>query len=151
MKHIIVALALVFTLNITAQEKEDHKGHAKGKKEMFKNMTPEQIATLKTKKMTLALDLSENQQQQLLALNTKMAKERKVKMESRKAQMKKKEKLSSEERYVLMNERLDTQIAYQNRIKQILTDAQFEKWQKMKARHGKRKYKGKAKKFQKKH
>ena len=157
MKHIIVALALVFSLHMTAQENEKHsehemtkremRHHKKGKK-MFKDMSPEQIATLKTKKMTLALDLSENQQQRLLALNTQTAKERKTKMETRKAQMEKKEKLSSDEKFALMNEKLDAEIAYQKSIKQILTDTQFEKWKKMKAHRGKRKHKGKGKKSQ---
>lgn len=140
MKNIIYALAILFTLNIAAQEGTDNTDR-KDKKEMrkqkgkkfMKDFTPEQIAELQTKKLTLALDLSESQQQRVLALNTANAKVRKQKMEAREAKKEKKEKPTSEEKYALMNERLDAKIAHKQSMKQILSKEQYEKWEKMHA------------------
>ena len=146
MKHIVYALAILFTLNIAAQEgtdqtdRHERKEMRKGKATKFmKDLSPEQIAELQTKKLTLALDLSKNQQQQFLALYTATAKIRKQKMEARKAKTEKKEKPTSEEKYAMMNERLDAKIAYKQKVKQILSEDQYERWEKMKARKGKRK------------
>ncbi|WP_420574857.1 hypothetical protein [Kordia sp.] len=148
MKNIIYALAIIFTLNVAAQEGHDRKDR-KERKEMkrgfMQDLTPEEQATLHTKKLTLALDLSDNQQQQVLALNTKVAQVRKAKMEAHKTQKEKGEKPSKEERYKMMNERLDAKIAYKNSMKKILSNEQYERWEKMQARKakGKRKKKGK--------
>ncbi|QHI36766.1 hypothetical protein IMCC3317_21360 [Kordia antarctica] len=156
MKNIIYALAILFTLNIAAQEGTD-KTDRTGKKEMRKEMrkekgkksmkdfTPEQMAQLQTKKLTLALDLSQNQQQRVLALNTTAAKVRKQKMEAHKAKMEKKEKPTAEEKYAMANERLDAKIAHKQQMKQILSKEQYEKWEKMHARKGKGKKKRKGK------
>jgi len=144
MKHIVYALAILFTLNVAAQEGEDQtdrherKEMRKGKRAM-KDLSSEQMAELQTKKLTLALDLSENQQQRILALNTAAAKVRKQKIDARKAKMEKKEKLTSEEKYTMMNERLDAQIAYKQKVKQILSEDQYKRWEKIHARKGKRK------------
>lgn len=140
MKNIIYALAILFTLNAVAQE-GNHRKERKERKEMKKDfmhdLTPEQQATLHTKKMTLALDLSDNQQQQVLALNTNVAKTRKAKREAHKAKKEKGEKPTAEERYQMLNERMDAKIAYKKSMKKILSTEQYERWEKMQARRGK--------------
>ncbi|WP_046756136.1 hypothetical protein [Kordia jejudonensis] len=144
MKNIVYALAIIFTLNVAAQEGTDQRDRherkemrkEKGQKFM-KDLTPEQIAELQTKKLTLALDLSENQQQQVLALATENAKMRQQKMEARKAAKEKNVKPTDEEKYAMMNERLDAKIAYKQKMKQILSEEQYERWEKMQARKGK--------------
>lgn len=120
-----------------AQEKKE--GHHRGR---MSDMTPEQIAILQTKKMTLALDLSETQQSQIQKLNLENAKSRKAKMEERKAAKEdgKRKKPTSEERYVMANARLDAQLAQKEEMKKILSEEQMAKWEKM--HHGKRKHKG---------
>ena len=106
--------------------------------EMMKDLTPEQMATLKTKKMTLALDLSESQQKKIYNLSLKGAKDRKAKMEARKETMKnnngKRPELSSDEKYKRANERLDQQIAMKKELSTILTKEQLEKMEQMKKR-----------------
>jgi len=140
MKNIIYALAILFTLNIAAQEGTDKKEMRKEKgKKFMKDFTPEQIAALRTKQLTLVLDLSESQQQKVLALNTESAKLRKQKMEAREAKKEKKEKPTSEEKYAMMNAQLDAKIAHKQSMKQILSTEQYEKWEKMQANKGKRK------------
>ncbi len=144
MKNILYALAILFTINLAAQERPDHKGKdgkMKGQKEFLQNLTPAQIATLQTKKMTLVLDLTERQQEKVLVLQTKTATERKAAMEARKAKKEKGEKPTEEERFQMMNERLDAKIAYKQSIKEILTSEQYERWEKMQAKRGKGKKK----------
>jgi hypothetical protein len=148
MKNIIYVVAIVFTLNVAAQENTEHheqRGKRQHQKEFLQSLTPEQHATLQTKKLTLALDLSERQQEKILALQTKTATERKAKMEARKAKREKGEKPTDEERYQMMNERLDAQIAYKKNMKEILNDDQYERWEKMQANKakGKKKMRGK--------
>jgi hypothetical protein len=105
----------------------------------MKDLTPEQMATLQTKKMTLALDLTEAQQAQVKALHLENAKMRKTKMEERKAQKEEGEakKPTSEERYAMTNARLDHQIAQKAELKSILSDEQYAQWEKMDHRKGK--------------
>lgn len=148
MKNILYALAILCTLNVAAQEDTERRGkREKGKhqKEFLQSLTPEQHATLQTKKLTLALDLSEKQQRQVLSLQTEVATNRKAKMEARKAKKEKGEKPTQEERYQMMNERLDAQIVYKKNMKDILTNDQYERWEKMQARKAKgmKKRKGK--------
>ena len=108
------------------------------------NMTPEQMATIKTKKMTLALDLTDAQQKQIQALNLESAKTRKAAMEKRKAAKANEEskKPTSDERYAMKSERLDQMIAHKSEMKEILSPEQYEKWEKMAKRKGKH-HKGK--------
>ena len=148
MKNIIYALAILFTLNVAAQEgsdRKDRKEKREMKKDFMQDLTPEQQASLITKKLTLALDLSDNQQQQVLALNTNVAKTRKAKMEAHKAKKEKGNKPTSDERYNMVNERLEVKIAYKKSMKKILSTEQYERWEKMQARKGKGKKKMKGK------
>lgn len=149
MKKIIVAVLLLCTVQMNAQDQDRFQKMDKERKEFrkaMKDMTPEQIAELRTKKMTLALDLSDAQQQQVFALNTRMAKEKKQKMKARQLAKESKKEFTSDEKFAMMNERLDAQIAYKKDIKQILNKEQYERWEKMQARKGKRKHKGKKEK-----
>lgn len=126
MKKVIVVIMLLASFTAFAQ-----RGGHKGKKQQFaKDLTVEQIATLKTKKMTLALDLSKTQQKQIMDLTIVRLEERKAKMEERKEQSEtsKPEKPSSEERFEMINSRLDKQLAHQEQMKQILNNEQYKLW-----------------------
>ncbi|WP_175455377.1 hypothetical protein [Pricia antarctica] len=102
-------------------------------------MTPDQTATLRTKKMTLALDLTEVQQKQIQTLNLENAKTRESSMEKRKSIKENGEskKPTPEERYAMKNERLDRMIAQKAEMKDILSTEQYGKWEKMVQRRGK--------------
>lgn len=117
----------------------------RGNRERTNDLTPDQIATLQTKKATLALDLSDSQQGQMKSVLLENAKMRKTKMEERKAKKDNGEtkKRTSEERYAMANERLDHEIAQKSDMKKILSDEQYTKWDKMQKLKGKqRKGKG---------
>jgi len=132
MKKLIVLAALVISSLTFGQDdhREKREHHKKRKMEMMKDFSPEQIATLKTKKMTLALDLTKTQQDKMHALHLESAKARKKQLKKRE-QLKdtEKPKLSSEERYKKMNSILDRKIEMKNKIKSILTEEQFQKWE----------------------
>ena len=153
-KLILIALALV-TIQVSAQNRkqEFRKGERMEKGQRMSDFTPEEMAQLQTKKMTLTLDLTEAQQKKIEKLNLENAKDRKAKMEARQAQMRdgKSEKPSKEERLKIINERLDKQIEMKQKMKKILDEEQLEKWEKnhaQKQRAGK-KQKGKGKRMQK--
>jgi len=136
-KLMMIAIALV-TLNATSQNKE--KG-----KEFLKDLSVEEIATLRTKKMTLHLDLTESQQTEVNAVlleEAKHSKQQRAKFEE-KNKDKTTEKPSKEERLEMMNARLDRQIELKKQMKDILNADQYEKWskslsKKSKMRHKKR-------------
>ena len=152
-KIFLIALALV-TIQVSAQNKKqgENKGDRMEKRQGMKDFTPEEMAQLQTKKMTLDLDLTASQQKQVEKLQLEKAKERKAKMEARQAKMKdaKGEKPSKEERLAMMNERLDKQMEMKKKMKQILNADQFEKWEKMQGRkQGKSIRKSEGKRLQK--
>ena len=101
--------------------------------QLFEEFSAEQIAELETKKLTLALDLNESQQTQMLAVQTEIAQDKKA-AHAKMQELKESEEIkkpTAEERFERMNEGLDKKIAIKQQIKQILTADQYEKWEKM--------------------
>lgn len=131
MKRLAVVLVLLTTVGVIAQKQQGYKSH-KGEK---MNMTPEQIATLQTKRLTLALDLSEAQQEKVMQITLEEATYGKAKWEQMKAQRESGEwkKPTSEERFEMKNALLDRKIAYDHKMKNILTKSQYERWKEMQA------------------
>jgi len=126
MKNLLVAAFLITAMSVNAQPLEKNKERP--------SFTPNQIAELQTKKMTLQLELTEKQQQKILEINKRNATKRKQKLESRKELREKGEKLSSEELFERKSSQLDAQIAHQDEMKTILNATQFETWKKTRAR-----------------
>ncbi len=128
-KLIVVALLLVGT-TIMAQER--NRKHQGDKMEQF---TPEQKSQLMLKKMTLELDLNENQQKEMSVIIA----DKIVKMETHKTEMKankeKGVKPTTDERFAMHIKMLDEQIATKKRMEKILNAKQFEKWASLKEDH----------------
>jgi protein CpxP len=124
MKKLALILVLLSGVYITAQR---HKGERNG----MKDLNPKQIATLQTKKMTLALDLDQNQQKEVESILLANAELRKTKLGQRKAKRDEDTRPTKEERFAIQNEQLDHMIAQKAEIKKLLTDKQFSKWEKM--------------------
>lgn len=135
-KLMIVALMLV-SLASFAQ-----RGERPTKREMVKNLTAEEMATLQTKKMTLALALDDAQTKKVYPLILAQVNERKQMRENRTSKDKGAE-LTKEKRYEMTNARLDKKITMQNEMKKILSDEQFEKFTKMNNRKGGKEKRGK--------
>lgn len=137
-KLFLIALALV-TLQVSAQHKRE--GDKKGEKmERMNDYTPEQIAELQTKKMTLHLDLNEAQQQKVMALNLQNATDRKAMIEAKKQMAKKSDdqEMSKEDKLKMKNDMLDKQIAMKQKMKDILDEKQYAKWEEMMSKRGER-------------
>jgi hypothetical protein len=135
MKKLVIIIMALVAMQVTAQEhRKEHEKEAK-KERIHKqmNFTPEEIATLQTKKMVLRLDLTEAQQREIHKINLTNAKERKAKMEAHKKMREgnNEEKPSKEDRFKMMNERLDRQIANKKDMKRILSKEQFEKFERV--------------------
>ncbi len=126
MKNIATMLMLFIALTATAQ-RDHHKGE---------DLSAEQQATLHTKKMTLALVLETSQSEKVYQILLDQAQKRKARHDERKSQDK--SKLTKEERFARENERLDSKIAMQNKMKNILTEEQFKLWRKMNHKKNKR-------------
>ena len=129
MKYILKILVLLFSLSVFAQQPPRQMDSERGKRpnnrmQANKALTPEQEATLWTKKMTLELDLNKNQQDQMYELILEKTKKIKLRMEN-----KPKERPSKEEIYNMHISRLDEAIAMKESLKKILNDYQFAQWE----------------------
>lgn len=154
MKNLILIALSIITLNISAQErkKDGEKGEIKERMDMLQSMTPQEMASLQTKKMTLQLDLTSAQQNEVEKILLVEAKERKEKIAERKANMDKDDavKPSKEEHLKIINARLDHQIEMKKKMKAILNEEQYEKFETMQSKkqnmRGKKPHSGKYKK-----
>jgi protein CpxP len=99
-----------------------------------RDRSPEQVASIQSKKMTLALDLDATQQarvEQLLLVN---AKER----QTHKMNKKDRVQLNDLEKLTIMETMLDKRIAVKREMKSILNADQYKSWEKMMAKSAKR-------------
>ena len=140
MKNLILTMVMLLSLTTMAQQTNRERHHKKAMAEM----TAEQLATLHTKKMALALDLSPKQQDAILKLNLEEAVFRKTKIAELKAKKESDDakKTTSDERFKRQNEQLDRKLVHQKKLKEILTNEQFELWRKVrhhKSMHSKKK------------
>ncbi len=124
MKKLAIIVVLLSGITLTAQRHE-------GKRNGMQDLTPQQEATLRTKKMTLELDLNQTQQKEIESMLLANAELRKTKREQWKAKKVDGAKPTKEERFAMQNERLDNKIAHKAEMKKLLTEAQFAKWEKM--------------------
>ena len=128
MKKVLILAALLIGTAGFAQGPRGH--HRQGMDRM--DFTPEQQATLHSKKLALALDLNEQQQGKVMALQLKRAEERKALMEAyKKDSGGEKQPPTSEERFNRLNAHLDRQLAYKSEMKKILSEEQYKKWNQM--------------------
>lgn len=125
-----IVMILIATMAITASAQ-------RGNHRAIQKLSADEIATLQTKKMTLALALNESQSDQVYQVNLEQVKKRKAHMEARKNRDNN-EQPTKEDRLARKNEMLDAKIAVQNKMQRILTEDQFKQWRRMaKQRHQK--------------
>ncbi|MGB2231957.1 MAG: hypothetical protein ACPH12_03450 [Flavobacteriaceae bacterium] len=134
-KLLVLSLLFIVSFNSFSQNRKQL-----GNK--LKSFSAEQIATLQTKKMTLSLDLNLKQQNEIFNVFLEEIKFKKTKRgEINERKNNSKEGLSSEEIFNMMNEKLDHQIALNNKMKTILNKDQFLVWQEIKNKQNKGKRK----------
>ncbi|MCB4809616.1 hypothetical protein LG651_15275 [Tamlana sp. 62-3] len=142
-KILLIAIALVGLQAVAQNDREEGK---KERGHKMANLSAEEIATLQTKRMTLHLDLNESQQKKIQAINLENAIKRKEMMEERKAKKEsgeERKKPTEEERYAMETARLDHKIAMKAKMKDILNEEQYIKWEKSQQRMAMRGKKGK--------
>ncbi len=114
MKKVVFVLIVLIAFNVQAQRERSHTDH---------KLTPEQMAVLRTKQMTLKLELNDAQQKSLLALNKKnIGMFKKMKGERK--------ELTADQRFEMKVQMLDNKIAIQREMKNILNEEQYGKWKK---------------------
>ena len=123
MKNIasILVLIFVFTFSIQAQKKRGYK----------QQLTINQQTSLKVKQMTLVLDLSDKQQQQVTPLLRAEIAFRQAAMEKRKEARVEKRRPTSDEIYLIKSQLLDNKITMKRSMKDILNTTQFKTFQKI--------------------
>lgn len=123
MKKVLLIGILLVGLTSMAQER---KGHADFR--YYRDLTPEQAATLSSKRLALALDLTEGQREKVMALHLKRAEEQKTVNQPGKED-RASGGANNDEKFNRMNAALDRQLAYKNAMKDILSEAQYKKWE----------------------
>lgn len=144
MKNLFMAAVLFVTLSTFAQQDKSIRKPA----DKTERLSSEQRQQLRLKEMTLKLDLNASQQKEMSKIIAEQdAKRETAKSEYRSAK-EKGVKPTAEEKFARKNQRLDAQIAMQQRLKAILTPEQMKKWDDMKTdkkQHYKHAAKGKRK------
>jgi protein CpxP len=120
----LLALFICFSLTINAQKKQFFKNK--------KRLTTEQLTTLKVKKMTLELELSEIQQNKLTPVIKELISERSAQLDKKRELKNDVKKINPNERYQMANKILDRKIMFQKEMRTILNEEQFKKFKTLK-------------------
>jgi len=124
MKKSMVFIALLLVSSVlVAQPGPRKEGH---KKDRMENLTPEQRSEIRTKKMTLLLNLTDSQQKTAQSIVL----EEEIQREEFKKVRENKKSLSDEEKFNQMNARLDSQIKIKRKWQALLSEEQFERFEK---------------------
>lgn len=144
MKNVLLIALALFTMNAAAQAQRTEQSNRKTGSEMMKQMTPNERADLQTKKLTLKLDLSDAQQENVHAIILEQANTRENFRQARKiATAEKATKPSKDAVFKMRKDRRDQQIKLKRDMKAILTPDQYEKFEKIHSmKHNKRRKRG---------
>jgi hypothetical protein len=119
----LLALLICFSLTTNAQ-----------KKQLFKNkkrLTTEQLTTLKVKKITLELELTEVQQNKLTPVIAKLISERVIEVNRMRESKDKVKNIDASNRYQMANKILDRKIMFQKEMRTILNEEQFKNFKRL--------------------
>ena len=120
-KKLVVVMALVFSIGVSAQDR----------KEKMKNATPEERVEMRTAKLSEKLGLDENQKKKVKEIFASQQKENMVVREEMKAEREKmkaeREKAIAEKKAIMKKQHEELKA----KLKPILTEEQFKKWEAM--------------------
>ncbi len=122
MKKLLLTLALIAAGVASAQQ-----GNAASSDENA-TQNPEKFAEMQSKRLTLALDLTDKQQKQVydLALQNMQARKNSPARKDVKS-------MTREQKQDLRLQRMDAMIDHKREMKNILTEEQYERWEKITA------------------
>lgn len=126
-KYILVASVILIGLNqAQAQRPQQAKKDRPGAfQQQMNDLKPEQQAILKTKKITLELDLDAGQQKRV----ERFILDRQLEHQENRLDNKRRFELTADERFALVESRLDRRIAFKQEMKSILSEAQWDKFE----------------------
>lgn len=127
MKKVFLFLTLCISALTYAQERNG----------AVEKMNAEQQTILQVKRMTLALDLSLKQQEDIKSLLLERAQKKAAHQLAQKTKKEKGEKPTASEKFEMHSQLLDAQIEFKSKMKKILSEEQFKKWEKLRNRKGK--------------
>lgn len=127
MKKVFLILTLCISVLTYAQERNG----------AVEKMNAEQQTILQVKRMTLALDLSLKQQEDIKSLLLERAQKKAAHQLAQKTKKEKGEKPTASEKFEMHSQLLDAQIEFKSKMKKILSEEQFKKWEKLRNRKGK--------------
>lgn len=127
-KVIFIALLLVSSLTF-AQQRGSGKMGKNAPMNQSESFTPEQQTELKVKRMTLHLDLTAKQQEEIKKIVLENSKRQAVKRTEMQAKRAEGKTPTVDERFDMQNQRLDNQLAMKVELKKVLTKEQFDKWE----------------------
>ena len=124
MKKFVTTFAMIIIVSLNGFSQEN------GEPKMEKSaLTAEQRNQLQLKRMTLELDLTSNQQKEMATLIAEQAAKRETKKAEFNKQKETHKELTADEKFAIKNQMLDEQITHKAKIKKILNEKQFEKWE----------------------
>ncbi len=127
MKNWIFTGLLLLGLSLSAQRgPRYHNAHSDAPK-----LTTEQIATLQSKKLTLALDLSESQESRIRELLEERIASKREQFQQRREGADSTGMRRQRPNFDSLDERLDNQIAFQRELQEILSEEQYQQWKEM--------------------
>ena len=127
MKKLFFTALLMTGISLFAQENNSVRSSAK-----MEQLTPEQRNQLHLKKLTLDLDLTPSQQKEMEKLLAERNAKKQAAVAERKNSKNTAAKPSADERYAKRNQMLDEQIAFKQKVKKILNEKQYAKWEERK-------------------
>ncbi|PRX56031.1 hypothetical protein [Flagellimonas meridianipacifica] len=129
MKQLVVLLMILTSISAFSQRPDGQKRN----KGALQELSVEQLATLHTKKLTLALDLTESQQAKIMEISLEEAAFKKTRHEEFRAKKESGEwkKPTADERFEIASARLDRKIAHQQKMKEILNKEQYHTWKEL--------------------
>ena len=120
-KKLVVAIALVFSIGVSAQDR----------KEKIKNATPEEKVEMRTEKLSEKLGLDENQKKKVKEILIAQQNENKAVREEIKAE---REKIKAEREKARAEMKANMKKQHEElkaKLKPVLTEEQFKKWEAM--------------------
>lgn len=124
MKKLAITLVIILTVSLNGFAQEPDQTRPERAR-----MSTEQRNQLHLKRMTLELDLSLAQQKEMAIVIAEESAKRETRMSEMKKERGIKKELTADEQFVRKNQMLDDQIARKAKMKKILNDKQFEKWE----------------------
>ena len=126
MRKLIVVAMILLSGATFAQGSPAISGRVESEK-----LTPEQRNQLRLKKLTAEIGLDASQQKEMAKIISEQTVRKEAMRAERKSLRDSKVKMTADERFKKQNEVLDHQIAMKARVKKVLTQEQYEKWEKM--------------------